>query len=132
MYIVHAKVCVCTCEGLCAFVHMCVCVCGSVCVYVFVGVSVCVYVFVGVCVCVCVHVRVVYKIGKGFTSFVLLLMYRNIITLNLILSCSILYKYLLYHHICFGTIVLFFLIKICYRFLLYSFLLVIYAFYSVD
>ena len=62
-------------------------------------VGVCVWVRVRVCLCVCVCECVVYKIGKSFRSFVLLLLYRNIITLHIILSCSIHYKYLLYHHI---------------------------------
>ena len=89
MYIVHVKIYV----RVCIYVweYVCLCVCGNVCVCLCVCVCVC----VGECMCVCIYmcvyvyvffvcVCVVYKIGKGFRSFLLLLLYRSIITVNLI------------------------------------------------
>ena len=55
---------------------LCICACESECVCV--------------CVCVFVVVRVLCIEYESFRSFVLILMYQNIITLNLILSCSVL------------------------------------------
>ena len=75
MYIVHVKIYMRVC------IYVCLCVCGSVCVcaWVCVCIYICVYLYVFF-VCVCV----VYKIGKGFRSFLFLLLYRSIITVNLI------------------------------------------------
>ena len=53
---------------------LCICACESECV----------------CVRVFVCVRVLCIEYESFRSFVLILMYQNVITLNLILSCSVL------------------------------------------